>query len=206
MTIAYSIGRSLYLNITNRCPNDCVFCIRQNGDGIGDTQLWLKTEPDVDQILQSVEDPTGYAEIVFCGYGEPIMRLDVVVSVAKALRPFGIPIRLDTNGLADLIHGRDVWPDLAGLLDTVSISLNAHNAAEYDKLCHSKWGENAFQAMLNFTSRAKDYVPKVILTVVDYPGVNLKACRNIADGIGVSFRVRHYEAPPSACRRAAAQN
>jgi TatD family-associated radical SAM protein len=198
MTIAYNIGKKLYLNITNRCPNDCVFCIRQNGDGIGDTQLWLKVEPDVEQILQAVGDPTGYEEIVFCGYGEPIMRLDVVVAVAKALRPFGIPIRLDTNGLANLIHGRDVWPDLAGLLDTVSISLNAHNAAEYNKLCRSKWGEAAYPAMLDFARRAKDYVPKVILTVVDYPGVNLEACRNIANEIGVSFRIRKYEAPPVA--------
>ena len=198
MTIAYNIGKKLYLNITNRCPNDCVFCIRQNGDGIGDTQLWLKAEPDVEQILQAVGDPTGYEEIGFCGYGEPIMRLDVVVAVAKALRPFGIPIRLDTNGLANLIHGRDVWPDLAGLLDTVSISLNAHNAAEYNKLCRSKWGEAAYPAMLDFARRAKDYVPKVILTVVDYPGVNLEACRNIANEIGVSFRIRKYEAPPVA--------
>ena len=141
MTITYEVGNSLYLNITNRCSNRCDFCIRQNGDGAyGSNSLWLEREPTEEEILAAVDarDVKKYDEVIFCGYGEPTERLDTLVHVAKALKAkYGCKIRVNTNGQSDLIHGRDTSSLFAGAVDTLSISLNAPNAAEYQRVCHS---------------------------------------------------------------------
>lgn len=198
MTITYEVGNSLYLNITNRCSNRCDFCIRQNGDGAyGSNSLWLEREPTEAEILAAVDarDVQKYDEVIFCGYGEPTERLDTLLRVAKALKAkYGCKIRVNTNGQSDLICKRDTAALFAGAVDTLSISLNAPNAAEYQRVCHSVYGEAAYDAILAFASHAKHYVPHVILTVVDVAlsEEEIAMCREIAAEAGVTLRVRTY--------------
>ncbi len=192
--IAYKLGDSLYLNITNRCTNKCGFCLRQYGKGVGGYNLWLEKEPTTGEIIEEIGDPSGYKEIVFCGYGEPLMRLDVVIDVARYLKKNypEIPIRINTNGQANLIYGEDVTPRFKGLVDIMSISLNAENAQKYDEMCHSDYGEEAFYSILEFARKCKNYVPRVVLTVVDLPNIDLEKCRKLAEDLGVELRVRSY--------------
>ncbi len=203
-TILYKYGAqdghegSLYLNITNRCTNRCTFCIRNNPDGVGGgTDLWLTHEPSVSEIKAALlrEKPGGYKEVVFCGYGEPLMRFDDVMAICLWLKENykDILIRINTNGHANLIIGYDVTPKMAGLVDVISISLNASTAAAYDKICLSDYGEDGFYGMLDFAARAAKYVPEVVLSVVDLlPADEIEACRKIAQKAGCRFRVRDY--------------
>jgi TatD family-associated radical SAM protein len=190
-TIAYSLSDSLYLNITNRCPNACLFCIRGSKTGVG-YNLWLEREPTAAEVIGAIHDPSGYREIVFCGYGEPLLRPEIVVEVSQWLKKWPVQVRLNTNGLADLFLGYDVLPNLKGLIDVVSISLNADNAELYQQLTRSSFGKTAFQAVLDFAGRSHHYIPRVILSVVDYPGVDLEKAKATATKLGVEFRVREY--------------
>ncbi|MHB8766982.1 MAG: TatD family hydrolase, partial [Deferrisomatales bacterium] len=137
--IAYPIRRSLYLNLTARCTNRCSFCAKNRSPEVKGHDLTLDREPTVAELLAAVEAEGGAAawdEVVFCGFGEPLLRLDAVVAVARELRRRGARrIRVNTDGLASLVHGRDVTEDLAGLVDAVSVSLNAPDAATYERLC-----------------------------------------------------------------------
>lgn len=199
MTITYEYHNSLYVNITNRCSNACGFCVRTKHDNVnGKDDLWLDREPTVDEIKADFmkRDLSKYDQVVFCGYGEPTERFDDMIKVAswlKAEHP-DLPIRINTNGQANLICGRDVTPELKGVIDTVSISLNAPNAAEYQSICHSRYGEGAFDALQEFASLAKEYVKKVVFTVVDktMPDSDIEKCREIAESCGVDFRIRTY--------------
>lgn len=191
--IAYPLHDSLYLNITNRCTNACVFCIRQTENGVG-YDLWLDTEPNVEDLINAIGDPSGYREVVFCGYGEPLLRPDVVVGVSKWLKENQVrKIRLNTNGLADLFLDDDILPELTGLIDVISISLNAHDGDSYLKLTKSKYGIGSFEALLDFAKRSMKHFPEVILSVVNYPGVNIKAAEKLALQIGTEFRVRDFQ-------------
>ncbi|MDI3481001.1 MAG: hypothetical protein PWQ97_656 [Tepidanaerobacteraceae bacterium] len=192
--IAYRLGDSLYLNITNRCTNKCSFCIRQTGPGVGGYNLWLEKEPSFREIIEAIGDPSGYKEVVFCGYGEPLMRLQTVLDVAAYLKKNypGVKIRIDTNGQANLIYGEDVTPQFKGLIDAVSISLNAENAEKYQELCRSDYGEEAYYSILEFARKCKSHVPRVVLSVVDIPSIDIEKCRRLAEELGVEFRVRHY--------------
>lgn len=198
MTITYEVDGALYVNITNRCSNRCDFCIRNNGDGAyGSNSLWLSREPSREEILESIvsRDPEKYSELVFCGYGEPTERLDELIWVAKEIKSrFDMKIRINTNGHSSLIHKCDTAPMYKDVIDTVSISLNAPDAKEYDKVCHSVFGEAAFAGLLDFASRVKEFVPTVILTVVDVALTSdeIEQCRKIAAGVGVPLRVRKY--------------
>lgn len=191
LVIAYPLHGSLYLNITNRCPNNCIFCVRGSKTGVG-YDLWLAHEPSLYEVIDAIQDPSSYREVVFCGYGEPLMRPEIVEATARWLRQWPIPVRLNTNGLADLILGYDVLPKLKGLIDIISISLNADNAELYNKLCRTGFGAKAFPAILEFAKRSIEYIPKVILTVVNYPEVNPEKAAAIAEEIGVEFRIREY--------------
>lgn len=194
MVIAYPLQGSLYLNITNRCPNACQFCVRESENGVG-YNLWLEHEPDIAEILSAIGregDPASFREIVFCGYGEPLLRPDVVVAVAAEMKRRGARIRINTNGLADLFLGYDVLPKLSGLVDTISISLNAGDSSSYLELTRSKFKEKAFPALLDFARRSRRYIPRVVLSVVRYPGVDLKQAAAIAAEIGAEFRIREY--------------
>jgi TatD family-associated radical SAM protein len=195
--ITYEVGNSLYINITNRCTNRCSFCIRNNRDGVGSgANLWLEQEPTAAQVVADIRkrDISKYREFVFCGFGEPMIRTYDVIEICKQLKQqFDKPIRINTNGQANLICGKDITPLLAGLVDSISISLNTKNKNEYQAFCRSCYGDAAFEAMLDFTVRCKEYIPKVILSVVDFLSEDdIAACRKIAQDIGVDFRVRHF--------------
>lgn len=192
MTIAYQIGEKLYLNLTNRCSNNCEFCIRTGSQGMEGHNLWLEREPEFDEVIEAIGDPTPFEEVVFVGFGEPLERVELVKQVAKWLKEQNMLVRINTNGQANLIHGRNVVPELEGLVDVISISLNATSAKEYDQLCHSVYGEKAYDAMLSFAKECNKYIPRVILSIVDYGGVDIAKARKIADEVGVELRVREY--------------
>ena len=192
MTITYEYEGALYVNLTNRCNCNCEFCLRhgkKEGSIYTEDSLWLEREPTRQEALDSFlsRDVCSYREIVFCGYGEPTYRIDDIVWLVDQLKErFGgklPPVRINTNGHANLIQGRDVIPDLKGRIDTLSISLNANTAAEYVALCHPVQGEAAYQAMLDFAKEAKNYVPHVVFTVVDKGTApeEIEESRRIAD-------------------------
>ena len=199
MTITYPVRNGVYVNLTNRCPCACTFCLRQNGPGVyGSDSLWLDREPTVEEICEGLKtwDLDSKDEVVFCGYGEPTERLDDLLAVARWLKAnYSIPIRINTNGLSDLIHGEDTAPKLKGLIDTVSVSLNANNPEAYLRLTRSKFGIGSWQAMLDFAQHCTAYVPKVVMTVVDQvtsPAEQEEAAR-ICARIGAALRVRPFE-------------
>jgi TatD DNase family protein len=191
--IAYEIGSRLYLNITNKCTCACRFCVRNLSPGVAGYDLRLEKEPNFDEIISAIGDPHAYLEIVFCGYGEPLIRLDTVKAVASWVKAQGIPVRVDTNGLANLFHGRNILPELEGLVDAVSISLNAENAEKYNTICRPVFGAQSYPALLEFIAESIKYIPRVRVSVVDIPEVDIEACREIADRMGVGFKVRHYD-------------
>ena len=202
MTITYTVGNGLYVNITNRCPNNCTFCIRNNGEGAyGSDSLWLDREPTEDEIFESIvsSDPTKYSELVFCGYGEPTERLDTLIAVAKRVKAKypELSIRVNTNGLSDLINGRDTSADFEGAVDVLSVSMNAATPEKYQEVCLSKFGLEAYGAMLEFCKNAKHHVKKVLLTVVEgtISDEEIEICRKNANAAGVELRVREYIAP-----------
>ncbi len=201
MVITYPVKSGLYVNLTNRCPCACVFCLRQNAPGIfGSDSLWLDREPTVDEVIASIESRNldDFTELVFCGYGEPTERLDDLLAVArhvKNIRPQML-VRINTNGLSDLIHGEPTAAKLKGLVDTVSISLNTPDPEEYLKVCRPKFGLESWQAMLDFAKSCREYVPNVVMTIVDAPVTTpeiQEKCKAITDSLGVRLRIRPYE-------------
>lgn len=195
--IIYKVGDSLYLNITNRCTNECPFCIRNLSRKFNQKyHLWLDREPTTEEILKAIGDPLKHKQIVFCGYGEPLIRLDIVKSVSSQLktdnRRLKTKIRIDTNGTANLFWGRNVLSELKGLIDFISVSLNAENAKVYQQICRPMFGEKTYDAIIDFIKEAKKHIPEVEATIVDLPTVDKEACRKIAEKLGVSFRVRPY--------------
>ena len=197
MTITYVYGKNLYVNTTNRCDCSCTFCLRTTGDRVGDSgPLWLEREPTREEILADIQkrDLSQYQELVFCGYGEPTYRLEDILWVAEQVKEYSsIPIRMDTNGHSDLIHGKPTAHLFAGKFDILSISLNRATAEDYQATCRSKYGIESYQAMLDFTREAVKYVPKVIMTVVDtMPQEEIEACGRICRSLGATYRVRTY--------------
>ncbi|CAG1065442.1 putative metal-dependent hydrolase YcfH [uncultured bacterium] len=192
--IAYPIRKSLYLNITNRCSNHCSFCAKFQSYTVKGHYLRLRQEPTFAEVIAAVgPDPEEkYDEIVFCGFGEPLIRLDVVKQVGMHLKRRGCKIRIDTDGLANLVHGRNVLPELM-FVDTISVSLNAPDSATYQKLIKTPFGDDAYPAILYFLRQAKKFIPKVIASAVAVPGLDVEATRKVAeDELGVKFRVREY--------------
>ena len=198
MTISYEVGEGLYLNLTNKCPCACTFCLRQNGDGAyGSDPLWLEHEPTFEEIVADLEkrDLDSYKQIIFCGYGEPTCELEIMKTVAEFIRSVSkTPIRVNTNGLGSVYNKRDIAPDFKGLIDTVSISLNASDAEAYDKITRPSFKNvNSFEEMLSFAKEVSQYVPNTMLTVVDIIGEEeIKKSQAIADKIGIKLRVREY--------------
>ena len=199
MTITYKGRNAIYVNMTNRCPCACTFCLRHNKDHVFNADsLWLEREPSVKEVCDSIDswDLSQYDEIVFCGYGEPTERLDELLEVASYIRSKGhTKIRINTNGLADLIYGQKTAPKLTGLIDTVSISLNATNKDDYYKVVRPKFGIDSFDAMLAFAKDCTQYVPEVVMTVVDVvtSKEDQELCRAICESVGATFRIRPYE-------------
>ncbi|MGE5188593.1 MAG: TatD family hydrolase [Gemmatimonadota bacterium] len=192
--VSYRIRNSLYLNVTNRCTNACVFCAKRTDYHVKGHYLKLPAEPSVAEILAEVGDPSAADEIVFCGFGEPLLRLDDVKAVARALKARGARIRINTDGLANLVHGRDILPELAGLVDALSVSLNAPDAETYARICPNRYGAASFPALLDFLRRAPRHVPSVVATAVALPELDHDAVRRLAESIpGVSFRLRSFD-------------
>jgi TatD DNase family protein len=192
--VVYAIRNSLYLNLTNRCSNRCTFCAKNTSYLVKGHDLKLAREPSAEELIQAVGDPRRYQEIVFCGFGEPLLRLDTVKVVAAELKKRGGRVRIDTDGQANLIYGRNILPELKGLVDALSVSLNAENAQKYHHLCRSPFGEKGFQGVLDFIREAKKVVPEVVATIVEMPGVDVEECRKLAeDELGVIFKRRAYD-------------
>ena len=199
MTITYPVNKGLYINMTNRCPCACTFCLRHNADGVyGSDSLWLDREPTVQEVCDSVDtwDLNQFNEVVFCGYGEPTERLEDLLLVAKYIKAKGdIKIRINTNGLADLIWHKQTAPQLKDLIDTVSISLNTPNQEDYLKVVRPKFGVESYDAMLRYAKDCTAYVPNVVMTVVDVVTTKeeQEQCRKICENIGARLRVRPFE-------------
>ncbi len=194
----YCVGKNIYINLTNRCPCACTFCIRQNGDGAyGSGSLWLSREPSAEEVLKAIfeEDLSEVTEFVFCGYGEPMERAEDVSYIGKELkRLYNIPVRLNTNGLSDLIHGRETAYLLEGAVDIVSVSLNSGDEESYLKVTRPKFGKGSFEAMQKFASDCKKYVPNVMFTVVDViPEGEIELAKEISEKLGITLRIRKYE-------------
>ena len=199
--IIYTYKGKPYFNLTNQCPCACTFCIRAEQEGVGSAaSLWHKSEPTWREIEQALKDfdftnavGAVASEAVFCGFGEPFCALDNLMRSASWVKKRypQISLRVNTTGLGDLIHGCPTAPVLKGLVDTMSISLNAPNAARYEELACSKFGEDAWPAMLCFAESCKKIYPRVIFSVVDViTPEEIEQCREIAQGMGIELRVR----------------
>ncbi len=199
MVILYEVHNGLYVNMTNRCPCACTFCLRQTKDEMnGSGSLWLEREPTVDEIKSEFSkfDMSKYSELVFCGFGEPTERLSDLLEVAEFVKSsYDIPIRINTNGLSDLINGGDTAPMYKDKIDVVSISLNTPDPKKYLELVRPKFGDGSFEAMLKFAGNVKNYVPKVILSTVatTLTQDEEEKCRKICDDLGVTYRIRPFE-------------
>ena len=198
--VFYDYGGGLYVNMTNKCPCRCAFCIRDMVDSLGDADsLWLKREPSKEELMKMLKQQNlaAYDEIVFCGYGEPTERLDCLLAVCDYVKndPLlkgRLKTRLNTNGLSDFINDRPTAREFSGRLDAISISLNAPTAEKYNELCRPKFGIQSFDEILRFTQEVKQYVPDVTLSVVSgsISLQDVEECRKTAAKLGVKFRVR----------------
>jgi TatD DNase family protein len=191
--IAYPIRKSLYLNITNRCTSECVFCVKNFCDYVKGHYLRLERDPSAAEIISAIGDSSAYEEIVFCGYGEPTLRLDVIKEVSKWVKEKGMNVRIDSNGHGNLINKRSIAPELKGLVDSISVSLNADSAEKYEKICRPVYGKKTFDEVRRFIIECKDYIPDVSITVIDMPGIDIEKCKEIARELGVGFRIRKYD-------------
>ena len=198
MTVFYEFDGKLYANITNKCPCACVFCIRRNGDGVGSSDsLWLDHEPDFEEIAEAFDrfDKTGLSELVFCGYGEPMMRAEILLKTAEYVKEkTDMKIRINTNGLISLMNPNFDIAALKYRIDKVSISLNASDPDKYFRLTNSEYGLPSYNSMLNFALRVKEYVPEVSFTVVncDLGEEEIERCTERAKDCGIPLRIRHY--------------
>ena len=193
-------GKNVYVNLTNKCPCSCTFCLRQTKKMAENNTLWLKEgEPSVQSVkdLFSKYDLNLINELVFCGFGEPLERLYDICELIDYLRKTypNLKTRVNTNGLANLIFKKDITPELKNRFNTVSISLNAPNAEEYLALTRSKFGIQSYEAIKDFAVKAKKYVPKVVFTVVEkvMSEEKIKLCQEICNNLGVTLRVRPFE-------------
>lgn len=189
--VSYQIGNNLYLNITDRCTLVCAFCPKTQGKPVvKGYDLTLEHRPEIDEILAAIGDPAAYDEIVFCGFGEPTLRLKVLLAVAKEIKNHGGRVRLNTDGLANLVHKRNVLPELGQVVDAVSVSLNAQNAEVYQRHCQPQL-PHSFEAVLAFLQEAPNYIADVTATAIEgLPGVDIAACEQKAHELGVKFRKR----------------
>lgn len=191
--VAYKIRESLYLNITNRCTSCCTFCVRFHTDYVKGHNLKLEGEPTEKELKQAIGDPVQYKEIVFCGYGEPLLRLDTVKSLCAWIKEKGGRVRLNTNGHGNIIHKRNIVPELQGIVDSISVSLNAHDEETYERVCRPTF-KSAYKEVITFISEATKYIPEVQATVVELEGVDISKCRDITDKMGIKLRIRKLDA------------
>ena len=199
MEIVYRVHNNLYVNLTNRCPYSCTFCLRKTMDSVGESEsLWLDHEPNYEEVIKAFEkfDVNQFDEIVFCGFGEPTEAFDILLQVTKYIKKtYKKPIRINTNGMGNLINVRNKVPEINGLVDCISISLNNPDKKEYIALVRSKFGENSFDEMIDFAKKCVENIPKVVMTTVDttISKEDEKRCQEICDEIGATYRIRPWE-------------
>lgn len=196
MTIFYPIGDSLYVNLTNKCPCRCVFCVREEHETVGNNNsLWLDHDPSMEEIKTDLErfNLSDYKEIVFCGFGEPMMRMDDLIETAKYIKSKAdIKTRINTNGLGDLIHEKNTAECIKDCIDSVSISLNAPDKESYCRVTRPKFGEQSFDAMLKFAEECRDCGINIAFSVVDeITPEEIEKSKELAESLGVKLRVRH---------------
>ena len=187
--IVYKIRNSLYLNITNRCTNSCSFCVRFYTDYVKGHKLRLSHEPSEEEFKNTIGDPSQYKEVVFCGYGEPFLRFDLVKSLSRWIKENKGMVRINTNGHGNLINSRNILPELKGIVDNISVSLDAQDEETYNRICKPVF-KNAFMEVINFIKESKKYIPHIEATVVELEGVDIEKCRKITDALGIKLRVR----------------
>lgn len=195
--VVYDYCTGLYINMTNKCPCRCDFCIRNMTNSLGGADsLWLEEEPSADYVIELLKqwNLDRYEEVVFCGYGEPTERMDTLLEIAKWVKEnTKLKVRINTNGLGNLINGKRIEPAFKGIIDAISISLNQSDEEKYMKLCHPRFGLESFGAILDFTREVKKYVPDVTMSVVDCGDLtreDIEKCRDITKGLDVKFRIR----------------
>lgn len=190
----YELGENLYINLTSKCSNDCTFCVRNEHTTYFGHKLWLEHEPTAQEVLERIPaDIKKYREYVFCGFGEPTIRLDTLLEVGKALRARGALVRLNTNGQANMLAKRDVTKELCEAVDEINVSLNEGTAEDYVKLCRPAYGAAAFEGLQDFAKKCAAHGVKVWFSVVDVIGPEkIALCREIAENCGVTLRVRPY--------------
>ncbi|HOX09065.1 MAG TPA: YchF/TatD family DNA exonuclease [Candidatus Omnitrophota bacterium] len=191
--IVYPIRNSLYINLTNRCSSSCAFCVTKSTDFVMGHNLKLSGEPSAREVVDAVGDPKLYDEVVFCGYGEPTLRLDCLLEVARELKKKGAVIRLTTNGHGNMINKRPIVNELVGLIDRVSVSLNAPDEDTYNRICKPAFGPGTYAEVKKFIAECRDKLPRVEVTCVDYEGVDMKKCEKTAiEELKVGFRPRRH--------------
>jgi TatD family-associated radical SAM protein len=193
-TLVYDIGNKRYVNLTNACTLQCQFCPKHNGSTqVHDYDLFIKKQPSADDIIVALADLSGIEEVVFCGFGESTLRLLPLLEVAAYVKGQGVPVRVNTDGLGNLVHQRNILPDLAAVVDALSISLNAQNEDVYNQHCKPK-KPGAYQAVREFIALAPKYIPKVEVSAIDgLKGVDISACQQIAEASGAQFKRRELD-------------
>lgn len=190
MKYVYTYEGGYYINLTNRCSNNCDFCIRHGRVDIEGHSMWLKKEPTAEEIIEELKT-INTDKVVFCGFGEPLYALDVMLEVARFAKENGISTRVNTNGQAELIAGEGVAEKMKGLLDVVNISINASNNQEYMRVCHPIFKEKAYEAVMKFIADCKKVGLNVVLSVVEgITDEELKKTEKVASDSGVAFRYR----------------
>ncbi|WP_456406609.1 TatD family nuclease-associated radical SAM protein [Thiolapillus sp.] len=193
--IAYTIRNSLYLNITDRCTLECRFCPKHTAQGpvVHDFDLSLDHRPETAEIIEAIGDPSGYDEIVFCGFGEPTLRFKVLMEVARWIKAHAGRVRINTDGLANLVNKRNVLPEMQGVVDSLSVSMNAQNPEIYAQHCQPAL-PGSWEAMLAFLEQAPEYISQVTATAIaGLEGVDIMACEKLARERGVGFRRRELD-------------
>ena len=199
MTILYKVHNNLYVNLTNRCTCSCTFCLRNEKETVGESStLWLEHEPSVEEVKKEFEkfNMDEYNEVVFCGFGEPTERIDDLIEIAKFVKEkYHKKIIINTNGQGSLSNGKDIAPMMKGVIDIVSVSLNTPNEKRYNEIVRSRFGDQAYQAMLSFVKEVKKYVPEVVLSTVSttITKEEEEECRKICEDLGVTYRIRPFE-------------
>ena len=199
MTILYKVHNNLYVNLTNRCTCSCTFCLRNEKETVGESStLWLEHEPSVEEVKKEFEkfNMDEYNEVVFCGFGEPTERINDLIEIAKFVKEkYHKKIRINTNGQGSLSNGKDIAPMMKGVVDIVSVSLNTPNEKRYNEIVRSRFGDQAYQAMLSFVKEVKKYVPEVVLSTVSttITKEEEEECRKICEDLGVTYRIRPFE-------------
>ena len=194
--ILYTYKNSVYANITNKCNCSCTFCIRSLKDGVGSADtLWHEKNPSKEEIIDAIRsyDFTGFDELVFCGYGEPTCELDTLISAARIAKGEKfLKTRLNTNGLGNEENGHNIVPELAEVIDSVSISLNAPDASKYQEVTRPRY-ENGFDKMVDFALKCKEQIKDVKWSIVDVlPSEDIDKCKKLSEETGIELRIRHY--------------